>query len=177
MTKILGLLAYNYGASGYTTPQICDAIRDNSIDFTEFDYMTIMSGDNDDRLSVPIGTLLPAGSTFDTTTVIGALQSAVEHSLTQNPRLRIILMSEPMGWTYVNGAMKRVSSLIPNALRQVAEQYGLPFIDLWNESGINENTVSTFYADPIDNHLYWYHPNNDGWERISKVICRKILDY
>lgn len=179
MKNYLGLVVTQLGMSGKTTPEICNAIMNNSLDFTAYDYMTIMSGDNDDRLSVPIGTLLPVGSQFDVTTVIGALQGAVEYSLTQNPKLRIIIMSEPMGWTYVNGAMKRVSSLIPNALKQVAEQYGLPFVDLWSESGINEMNRVAFYADPApsDNHMYMYHPNNDGWKLISKVICNKILDY
>jgi hypothetical protein len=165
----------NRGASGESTPQICTRIR-NASDFANYDIATIMGGDNDDRLEVSLGTLLPVGSAFDTATVYGALQSAIEHMLEVNPSLRIVLMTEPMGWTYQNGAMKRVSELIPNAYRRVAEQYGLPVIDLWNESGINELTRETYYADPApsNNQLYMYHPNNNGWIRISKIIIDRL---
>ena len=119
----------------------------------------------------------PAGSTFDTDTVYGALQDAIESLLTAKPTVRIVIMTEPMGWTYTNGAMKRVSELIPEAYRRVASQYGLPLIDLWNNSGINELTRNTYYADPTPatNQLYMYHPNNDGWERLSRIICREIM--
>ena len=81
-------------------------------------------------------------------------------------------MTEPVGWTYQDGTMDRVSDLIPNAYRRVAELYGLPLIDLWNNSGINEMTRATYYADPTppDNTLYMYHPNNTGWVRLSKLI-------
>lgn len=168
----------NRGQSGKTTPQICENIK-NANDLIDFDYLTIMGGDNDDRLNVSVGTLQPINETFDTTTVYGSLQSAIEYALTQNPALRIILMTEPKGWTYINGALKRVSDLIPNAYKNVANLYGLPLIDLWNESGVNELTRNTFYADPADteNTLYMYHPNNDGWKRISKIICNELSKY
>lgn len=183
------------GYSGKTTPQICGYIR-NVSDFASFDYITIMGGDNDDRVNhnvydpgeedplpdVDIGILMPVGSTFDTDTVYGALQSAIEHVLGVNPSIRIILMTEPIGWTYYENKMNRVNEDIPNAYRRVAELYGLPLIDLWNESGVNELTRTTLYADPAPyneggtNQSYMYHPNNDGWKRISKIICNRILE-
>ena len=168
----------NRGESGKTTPQICGKIL-TATDLSNYDVLTIMGGDNDDRLEVSIGTVQPVGGTFDTTTVCGALQSAIEYALGQNPNLRIILMTEPMGWTYQSGTMDRVSELVPNAYRNVAKQYGLPLIDLWTASGINELTRETFYADPApsDNQLYMYHPNNDGWVRCSKVIIKHLKAY
>lgn len=170
--------AVNRGESGKTTPEICTKIVNQASDLVNFDYMTIMGGDNDDKLNVAVGTVQPVGGTFDTTTVCGALQNAIETALNVNPSLRIILMTEPMGWTYQNGALDRVSDLIPNAYRNIAKQYGLPVIDLWNESGINELTRNTFYADPPDNEntLYMYHPNNEGWKRLSKIIVNRIKE-
>lgn len=167
----------NRGISGNTTPQICSRIV-SATDLSTYNVMTIMGGDNDDKDGISIGTVQPVGGTFDTATVCGALQSAIEYALAQNPTLRIILMTEPMGWTYQNGAMDRVSELIPNAYRNVAKQYGLPVIDLWNESGINELNRETYYADPApsDNQLYMYHPNNDGWVRCSKIIVKRIKE-
>jgi len=168
----------NRGESGKTTPQICGKIL-TATDLSDYDVMTIMGGDNDDRLEVSTGTVQPIGGSFDTSTVCGALQSAIEYALGQNPNLRIILMTEPMGWTYQDGAMDRVSELVPNAYKNVAKQYGLPLIDLWGESGINELTRETFYADPAPsgNQLYMYHPNNKGWIRCSKIIVKKIKGY
>lgn len=167
----------NRGVSGQTTPQICARIE-TATDLANFDYLMIMGGDNDGRLGVELGTLLPPGSTFDTSTTIGALQSAIEYALTQNTNLRIILMTEPIGWTYTEGEFRRVTSLIPDSYRRVAELYALPIIDLWNESGINELTRTTYYADPAPaaNQLYMYHPNNDGWLRLSRIIINRIKE-
>lgn len=168
----LGMSTVNRGVSGQTTPQICARIL-NASDLSSFDYMTIMGGDNDDRLDVSVGTVQPIGETFDTSTVCGALQSAIEYALGVNPELRIILMTEPMGWTYRSDRLVRVSELIPNAYINVAKLYGLPLINLWSNSGINELTRSTYYLDPsIDNVNYMYHPNNAGWERLSRIICQ-----
>ena len=164
---------YNRGQSGKTTPEICAHIEE-ATDLASMDVMIIMGGNNDDRLDVAVGTVQPVGSTFDTSTVCGALQSAIEFALDANPSLRIILMTEPMGWTYRTNTMVRVSDAIPQAYRDVAEFYGLPLIDLWNKSGINEFTRATYYADPTDNHLYMYHPNNEGWIQISKIICSEL---
>lgn len=173
-----GMTVTNRGQSGKTTPQICTNLKSAS-DLTSFDYLILMGGDNDDRLGVDTGTVQPVGGTFDTNTVAGALQSAIEYALAQKPTLRIILMTEPMGWTYENNALDRVSELIPNTYRNVAKLYGLPLIDLWNESGVNELTRNNYYLDPPDttNTSYMYHPDNTGWRQISKIICNEIKQY
>lgn len=166
----------NRGGSGMTTPEILERIK-TWAEVASYDYMTLMSGDNDDRLDVPIGTLAPIGSTFDTTTVYGALQEAVEYCLDLNPLLRIVIMTEPIGWTgrTVDGVQKlvRVQEIYPQAYRNVAKLYGLPLIDLWANSGINEFNRNQLYADVSDatNTSYMYHPNNNGWERLSQLIC------
>lgn len=170
----IGMLTTNRGASGETTVNYCSRIKQAS-DLSSYDYLIMMGGDNDDRLSATIGTIQPVGSTFDATTVIGALQSAIEYALTANPKLRIIVMTPPIGWTYQDGAFDRVSVLIPQAYENVAKQYGLPLIDLYNESGINELTRATYYLDPTTNNTdYMYHPNNEGWKRISRIIIGKL---
>ena len=163
----------NRGSSGKTTPQIC-ALIESANDLATFNTLLIMGGDNDDRLDVAVGTVEPIGSDFDTSTICGALQSAIEYALNANPSIRVVLMTEPMGWTYRNNAMERVSALIPQAYRDVAKLYALPLVDLWYESGINELTRDTLYADPPSNHLYMYHPNNDGWIRLSKIMVNNL---
>lgn len=175
----LGMTVNNNGISGATTPQICAAIKNKSTTaLNAASHILIMGGDNDDRLSINVGTLLPVGSAFDKTTVIGALQDMVEWLITNAPQTRIVLMTEPMGWTYRDNAMERVDDVYPEAYRKVAAQYGLPLIDNWYNSGINEYNRSTYINDRYaGNTAYMYHPNNAGWRRIGSYIvkCLKNL--
>ena len=169
----------NCGANGYSTPQYCSfLVNDSSADLPNQDVLLMMGGNNDDRLNVDVGTIQPVGGTFDTNTVCGALQTAIEYAVSKNPELKIVLMTEPMGWTYRNGTLTRVSELIPQAYRDVAKHYGIPLIDLWKESGINELNRNVYYADPADttNQNYMYHPNNVGWVRISKIIVKRLKE-
>ena len=168
---------FNVGVSGQTTPQICQRIV-NANNFNLFDYLIIMGGNNDDRLNVPLGSLVESnsGTTYSTNTVYGALQAAIELAFSNNPQLKIVLMTEPQGWTYRNNTLERVNEDIPEAYRNVANYYGLPLIDNWNNSMVNFKTRNQYLADPADteNILYMYHPNNFGWERISKYICDRL---
>ena len=176
-----GATILNLGQSGYTTPQIYGTITATTADLSIIDYIIFMpSIFNDDRIGVQPGTVQPIGGTFDTNTTAGAMQASIEYLLTANPALRIVIMVEPMGWTYRNGAPHLCNALLPVTIRQVAELYGLPIVDLWNESGINELTRNTFYNDPPfedGNDWYMYHPNNYGWKRLSKIICQKLKSY
>ena len=174
---------FNRGGSGMTTPEFIGRLLSEVSNVADYDYMTIMGGDNDDRLDVSVGEIAPIGSTFDDTTVIGALQKGIEQSLAVNPSLRIVMMTEPIGWTGRNvggvDTLVRVQEKYPQAYRDVAAFYGIPLIDLWNESGINELNRNYFYADVSDdtNVLYMYHPYNTGWKRISQLICMAFRSY
>lgn len=175
------ILETNYGQSGKTTPQICARLISNVSNISDNSFVFLMGGDNDDRLDVDVGSLHAVGSSFDDTTVYGALQKAVETLLASKPTVRLILMTEPIGWTSKNGVMYRVDSDIPDAYRNVAKLYGLPLIDLWNVAGVNEFTRATYFCDPLPvseggtNRSYMYHPNNDGWKRIATYICDEVL--
>ncbi len=170
----LNLSVTNAGQSGQTLPQICARMVSDSVP-RNMDIVMLMGGNNDDRLGVSVGTLLPQGSTFNTSTTIGAMQNAIETVLTANPTATLILATEPMGWTWNGSSLERVDDVYPNAIRQVAELYGLPLLDLWKISGVNEMTRNTMYLDPPDteNQQYMYHPNNYGW----KVISERIIQF
>lgn len=173
----LKMITENRGVSGRTTPQICASILE-AVDLNDYNYLIIMGGDNDDRLSTPIGEISSVGSQYDTTTLIGSLQTAIEYALSESPQLKVILMSEPIGWVYRNGNLVRVSESIPTAYKTTAQLYGIPYIDLYHESGINELTRSTYYLDPATNNEdYMLHPNNLGWERIGKIVCDFMSKY
>lgn len=177
--QYLRLSVLNVGVSGQTTPQICARLVSDQSPLTA-EYITIMGGDNDDRLGISAGTVLPPGSAFSTSTVAGALQHAIEVVLAGNPDARIILMTEPIGWTYRNGSMERVDDVYPQTYRNVAALYGLPLIDLWALSGINELNRDDWMIDPTveaGNTSYIYHPYNNAWERIGKLIVKELEKY
>lgn len=171
-----GLTVVNKGASGETTPQICTRLANDFVSSSNYDYLFIMGGDNDDRLNVNVGVLVEDGNIYDHNTVYGALQWSIEIALEKNPNIRIILMTQPQGYVYRNDRFERVAVEYPEAYRKVAKYYGLPLIDNWNNSGINSKTRNTFYADPNDaeNQMYMYHPNNDGWKRIGEYIASQV---
>ena len=178
----LGATVVNKGQSGISTPQIMNAIKADSTTINNADYVMIMpSIMNDDRLSIQPGTVLPIGSEFNTQTTAGALQSAIEYIYSIKQNARIIIMVEPMGFTYEgNGYPKLCNELLAVAIRNVAKLYGLPCIDLWYKSGINELTRNTYYADPTfesGNVNYMYHPNNEGWKVLSRIICDEMKKY
>ena len=182
LRKYLGAEIDNQGASGSSTPQIvANQIMTQSAKIAANDYIILMpSIMNDDRLEVSPGTVQPIGGSFDDTTTAGALQKAIEYIYTIKPEIRIVMIVEPMGWTFRNGVPELCDDTLPTVIRNVAKLYGLPIIDLWNESGINEITRDTFLADPpfgANNQLYMYHPNNDGWKVISRIICEEMAKY
>lgn len=168
---------YNHGTSGQTMPEICNRMVNDS-GSRNCDILLLMGGDNDDRRGVSVGTLLPHGSEFDTTTTIGAMQYAIETVLNDNPKVVIAIMTEPMGWKWDSslGRLARVDEEYPNAIRRVAEHYGLPLLDLWKVSGVNEMTRNQMYLDPPDteNQVYMYHPSNYGWRVISERIVKFV---
>ena len=179
---VLGMEVTNRGASGYTTPQIvANRILADASAIRNMDYAIIMpSIMNDDRLDVSPGTPHPIGGTFDDTTTAGALQKAIEYIYSVKPDIRIVVIVEPMGFTYRDNAPKLTNELLPIAIRNVAKLYGIPCIDLWAKSGINALTRNTYFADPTfesGNQLYMYHPNNFGWEVISRIICDEMKAY
>lgn len=178
----LGIVCTNKGASGSTTPQFVEnQILTDGETIRNKDYVIIMpSIMNDDRLNVSPGTPQPIGGTFDTTTTAGSLQTAIEYIYSVKPEARIVIIVEPMGFTYRDGSPKMCNELLPIAIRNVAKLYGLPCIDLWEKSGINALTRNTYYADPTfesGNVNYMYHPNNFGWEVISRIICEEMKAY
>lgn len=181
LANILGIACTNRGASGSTTPQIVADILNDASRIASVDYVILMpSIMNDDRLSVSPGTVQNIGGTFDAATTAGALQTAIEYIYSVQPGVRIVMIVEPMGFTYRDGAPHLCNEQLPATIRSVAALYGIPCIDLWAKSGINALTRNTYYADPpfeSGNTDYMYHPNNLGWEKLSRLICAEIKKY
>lgn len=180
MRRILGLATTNKGISGAEVTQICDSLK--STNLTGVDFLTLTSGANDERHNTTLGAVLEAGSTFDTTTFCGAIQSAIEYALAQNPEMKIILCTPIQGWIYENGYDETDYPSHPdggdidpkwaNAIKRIAEIYALPVCDWYTESGLNWINHDMYYNDPEPptNDLYSLHPSAKGYKRMSEIL-------
>ena len=146
-----------------------DGTNDTSktIDYTNFDLVTIAGGTNDFKLNVPLGVKGEIGDiTFDNTTFYGAYREMLEYILTKKPTIRICLFTPLQrdnggynGWTYVNSVGCKLTDYV-NAIKEVGKMYGIPVCDMYSNSGITKLTLNTYTIDGL-------HPNDLGYERYS----------
>ena len=180
MRRRIGLSVTNKGISGAVAPQICNSLK--ATDLSGYDYLTLTSGANDERHNTTLGAVLEAGSTFDTSTYCGSIQSAIEYALTQNPEIKIILCTPIQGWIYSNGydatdypehpTSGDIDPKWGNAIKRIAEIYALPVCDWFAESGLNWINHDVYYNDPEPptNTSYSLHPTAKGYERMSEIL-------
>jgi hypothetical protein len=164
-----------------------------------------MSGANDERRNTPLGEIAPKGSSFNTATYIGALQSGIEHVLKGNPDIKIVLFTPIVGWIYADGNLgadgkaegyqydydkenqPTVDGIITekwaNAVKEVAELYDLTVCDLYNDCEIGyDNGVQDridYMNDPEPengNVLYSPHPNTAEFRKMADTIIATFKD-
>lgn len=167
--KLLGITALNEGINGATSAQICNAIR--AYDFSGVDAVFLDGGVNDFIKSsqVTIGSIQPIGSSFDTTTVYGAWQSAIEYIMANFPAVKIYIDVPAIAWsgdTVFPYATAKIKG-------EVAELYNLPALDLYKTGGFNVVNRDYFYADDVSATGWRLHFNNYG----NAVIGSKIAEY
>ncbi len=185
MREELKIKVNNCGISGWTMPMIIHELMTQGEMIESLDYLTIMSGANDERHGTPVGELKAKGSCFDISTYIGALQAGIEYALSVNADIKIMLFTPIQGWIYapegydegnpqtVDG---RVTEKWASAVKAVAELYSLPVCDLYYESGIDYNNIESrirYMNDPEPNNgnnLYSLHPSTEGYRLIGKRI-------
>lgn len=165
MKDILGTTnIVNQGVSGDTSVQICDRVR--QYDFTGADAVLLAGGINDFINAISVGILKPIGSTFDTNTIYGAWQSAIEYILTNYPSVKIYMTVPPFGW----------SSDVPypydlaTIKSEVADLYGIPCKNLYKTLGFNMVNRDYYYADDLTQVNGCVHFNDYGNEVIGRVL-------
>lgn len=188
LRQMLDMHVHNFGLSGNTMPMILEnAIKRTDIDYSIYDYVTITSGANDERCNTPLGTVQPFGTAYDTTTFIGALQSGIDHILSINKDVKILLCTPIMGWIYAPNGYEYertengiVTEKWANAIKEVAKAYSLPVCDWYNESGINLWTRINYMNDPEpithggDNTYYSLHPTTSGYKRMADLLMGRL---
>jgi lysophospholipase L1-like esterase len=156
----LGVENINYGVGSSTI-----AINSNShvtnqsfverapnID-TSVNLISIFGAVNDFDVNTPMGTI----ASTDTSTFYGALKYLIEYFNTNIPDAQPVFFT-PLPW-YVKttNALGLKLKDYRNAIIEVAELYGIPYLDLFTKSGFNSLNIARYTSDLI-------HPNDLGTE-------------
>ena len=148
--SILGLPYTNGGVSGstlainntYMTGQsIVERVLAGS--YSDADVWTVMGGLNDCLYDSPLGQLDTAGSTFDKTTVYGALQAICEYvlNLRAHPRLILMTPTQSVRDAWSAETHPTTMALIRKAVIDVGEYYSVTVFDTWAKSGISAYNI------------------------------------
>lgn len=150
--------------SGQTLSTMCDRVTNETIG--DQDLVTIMCCMNDFK-NTEIGTI----NDTTNTTFYGNLYLAIKKILTIKPTVRLVFITSqragdneyfPQYDTENSKGYKQVDYV--NAVKNMCEKYGIPVLDLYSVSGINEYTFSTYTDDNI-------HPNLIGHQLIGEIVA------
>ena len=108
------------------------------------ELLTIYGLSNDGITATTIGTLKTDGSPYTTTSVYGSLQAMIEYAHTTDPLIRIQLIACQHKFNTTTGAEDDYDAY-RLAMKNVAEFYNLPFMDLSVDMGFNGFNWASFY--------------------------------
>lgn len=143
------------------------------------DVVTIFGGINDFQWDAPLGKM--SDSTDNPTTFYGALKDIVTTLSKNNPKAKLMFIT-PMKTTKFqyhtfdeNGELMKNANGntqldFVNAIKQVADYYSIPVLDMYscsNYSPYLPSQVDNFTADGL-------HPTAHGYERIAQTIAKAI---
>lgn len=145
-----------------------------AVDWATVDFATIFYGTNDFTGGVQIDN---AENPMSTATYKGALRHTIETILTAYPKLRLVVIT-PMFRFWREGDVVtdsdaytildlRLPDFVEAAI-EVAEEYKIPVIDLYNTLGVNKINCATFLVDGV-------HPNDNGLERLGESISARLI--
>lgn len=145
-----------------------------SVTWPDVDYITIFYGTNDFAGGVA---LEDADNPMSTETYKGALRHSVDAILSAWPKIRIVVVT-PMFRVWRDGdavtdsdAYTILDRRLPDfaaAAAEVAREYKLPVIDLYNTLGINRVNWGAFSGDGT-------HPNDDGINRLGETLAARLI--
>lgn len=166
------------GVSNSHAPQIVNN-QVLTADYTGVDAVTFTSGANDARVGIPVGDLKEIGGVFDGNTYIGAIQKGIEHILTTNNKIKIYLLCPIRGWyneyntTAVPNPNPDIVGMMPEdyslALKKIGKLYGIPVLDWYNLTFLNDKNKNTYLGD-ILSLPYYLHPTNEFYEIMASSL-------
>lgn len=186
VANITGLTAVNCGV-GASTIAINDSYMtaqsivervlglNGNTPYDDADVWTLMGGLNDCLYSSPIGTLAPVGSTFDKSTVYGALQAICEYilNLRAHPRLVLMTPTQSLRDTWDTTTYPTTMALIRQAIIDVGAVYSVPVVDVWAEGGISLYNIQKATNPTTSDGV---HINELGADILSPFIAHGIKD-
>ncbi len=144
--------------------ETADAIRYQLLLPQKPDVVTIMGGSNDVFYAQRLGSMQDTASDRDS--FVGAYKYIVETLLSHSPAVKIFLLSAPWSTPLPNKDMVFTFEECAEAVKQIADFYGLAYIDIFHESGISEETVKQLCQED------GVHPNKEGGKKIAEVVVR-----
>ena len=162
-----------YQSTAFHTDARLDAVKNANPDI-----VTILGGANDLVAGYSIGTVDEFAKALEDknkSTYLGAYSYIVENLLTWKPELDIVILGMYYAWNDGKDYSEtNTYTDFSNASKQLAEYYGLPFVDLHNLLGFNQFTMgeapyNTYTRDKI-------HPNDNGCEKIASVVKAKFIE-
>jgi lysophospholipase L1-like esterase len=154
------------GTGGVGFESFWETVRINAVKANNPDILTIMGGTNDWAADIPIGNESDMLA-FTTSTFKGAYGYLIDAYLTWKPTLKLILMT-PM---YNGGATNLNGDTIyeyAKATKEVADYYGLPFVDTLGLMGVNSYNINTYTSDGV-------HPNDEGARRMANITIAEFI--
>lgn len=171
--NLCGATVISQGVSGDTSIDICDRIR--QYDFSSADAVFLQGGVNDFIRAdqVTIGSIAAIGATFDTDTVYGAWQSAIEYILTNYPYVKIYIDIPAIAWADTPEEVFPYNTA--KIKGEIAELYNIPCLDLYKNGSINVINRDYYYADDTTLTNNWHlHFNDYGNALIGAIIAEFI---
>ena len=173
----------NYGISGTSIAKL-DATATHGLSFVErysamadnADIIIVMGGTNDGTAE------LGAWDSSDITTFYGALNTLIDGLIDKYPGKPIVfctmmrgkadtIVADPWATLQAKTATDTVSNqLRAEAIKRKCAEYGIPCVDIYNESGINGRDTNQVYYRSNDN----LHPSEIGMKRLACFILSGI---
>ena len=151
MSKVLGAYVINYGSSGARADRMFNIISGNGYptkDYSDVSAVTLMIGHNERQGTETLdssGIKDIQNYTDYPNTFYGYICKSIEYIWEQNPNIRIYICS--LHHTTLEDGQR--SELCYPALKEIAQWYSLPFIDLTYELGIGRHNLSTYSEDGV----------------------------
>lgn len=170
--QALGSTATINGIAGSTYSKAdgrTDSAVERVVDIKNQDLIVVWFGVNDFHYGRPLGEF----NNGDVTTVYGAVDSVLDTLISNNVTAKIMVMTpmknhdyrtSPDSFTKNSAGLYQLDYV--NAIKQVADKYSIPVLDMYTESGIaafNKSQSEQYLMDGL-------HPNQAGEYRVAKRV-------
>ena len=123
-----------------------------------------MAGTNDWNGNVALGDI----DSTDTSTILGALNTIIDHLQTNYPDATIVIMT-PMHRSGMRTATRTAGTLsdVAKAYEEVCMNWGVNCINTLKEFGMNAYNTTVANKFYVEQDSDWLHPNPAGHKRIA----------